>query len=420
MLSCLAHAASPSGRGLTNDAPDPREALRLLGQRTAKTLGQVKQAHARALRFGLSHDPALLPSLVRIYSSHRRLDLAVRLLYAFPDPPSFAWNLMIRAYAADGAPLDAVLLYNCMLARGVRPDKFTFPFVVKACSILKNLDKGKEVHAFAIKSGFYRDQFLHNALIHFYFCCGQTVCGQKVFDGMPVRSVVSWTALLSGLMACGEVEAAKAVFGTMPVRNVVTWTAMIDWYARNGFPDEAFRLFRRMKEDNVPPNEFTIVALLIACSELGSLSLGQWVHEFAQKNGGLDKGVYVGTALVDMYSKCGSPEDALRVFDHTPVKSLATWNSIITSMGVHGRGKQAVSLFMEMEKANVQPDGITFIGVLSACVRECLVEEGFRFFGSMIKRYGIEPCREHYDCLKDLDNADNSVEVTEMVQDLKP
>lgn len=92
---------------------------------------------------------------------------------------------------------------------------------------------------------------------------------------MPVKSVVSWTALLSGLVACGEVEAARTVFDTMPIRNVVTWTAMIDGYARNGRPDEAFRLFRRMQDDDVMPNEFTVVALLIACAELGSLSVGR-------------------------------------------------------------------------------------------------------------------------------------------------
>ncbi|URD83332.1 Pentatricopeptide repeat-containing protein [Musa troglodytarum] len=349
---------------------DPREALRLLSRSGSTTLGHAKLTHGRILRSGLSHDPALL----RLYSSHCRFDLAARLLATFPDPPTIAWNLMIRAHTSAGAPLDAVLLYNRMLSRGLRPDKFTFSFVVKACSMLLEVSKGKEVHAFAIKSGFWPDTFLQNALIHLYFCCGDPVSGRKV--------VVSWTALLSGLVACGEVDSARTVFDTMPIRNVVTWTAMIDGYARNGRPDEAFRLFRRMQDDDVMPNEFTVVALLIA--------VGRWVHEFAQKNGGLDKDVYVGTALIDMYSKCGSLEDA----------SVATWNSMITSFGVHGRGKEAVALFMEMEKAKVLPDGITFVGVLSACVRECMVEEACRFFGSMVERYGIGPSQPSDGVLK--------------------
>uniref|UniRef100_A0A804L5Z0 Pentatricopeptide repeat-containing protein n=1 Tax=Musa acuminata subsp. malaccensis TaxID=214687 RepID=A0A804L5Z0_MUSAM len=254
MLLCLAcnldpfaHHNSHSGRAPADGALalEPREALRLLSRSASTTLGHVKLTHARIFRSGLYHNPALLPSLLRLYSSHCRLDLAARLLATFPDPPTIPWNLMIRAHAGAGAPLDAVLLYNRMLSRGLRPDKFTFPFVVKACSMLLEVSKGKEVHAFAIKSGFWPDTFLRNALIHLYLCCGDPV------------------------------EAARTVFDTMPIRNVVTWTAMIDGYGRNGRPDEAFRLFRRMQDDDVMPNEFTVVALLIACAELGSLSVGR-------------------------------------------------------------------------------------------------------------------------------------------------
>ncbi|KAG6472580.1 pentatricopeptide repeat-containing protein At3g26630, chloroplastic-like [Zingiber officinale] len=423
MLSCLAFSLDSLPLTISfssSDHADDVLAIRLLSRRaTATTLAQAKQSHARILRSGLSHDPSVLPSLLRIYSSHRSFDLAARLLASFPNPPTIAWNLLIRALAGGGAPLDALLLFDQMLARGVLPDKFTFPFVVTACSIIANLDKGKEVHASAIKSGFSRDPFLQNCLIHFYFRCGKPVDARKVFDRMPVRSVVSWTALLSGLVASGEIEDARAVFEAMPARNVVSWTAMIDCYARNGRPDEAFGLFRRMQEEDVRPNNFTIVALLIACKDLGSLELCRRVHEFAQKNGGLDKSVYIGTALVDTYSNCGSLEDAQRVFDQMPEKSLATWNSMITSLGVHGQGTRALALFKTMRRSNLQPDGITFVGVLSACLRKGLVAEGLRLFGAMVERYGIDPCGEHYACLvRLLDCADESDEVKEMVNDL--
>ncbi|XP_010929544.1 pentatricopeptide repeat-containing protein At3g26630, chloroplastic [Elaeis guineensis] len=415
MVSCLACALDP--------LPQPRlvlapcDALRLLNQ--SKTPKQLRQLHARILRAGLSCDPAVLAALLRLYSSHRCLDLASRLFSAFPNPPTIAWNLMIRAHAAGGAPRDALLLYNRMIASGVGPDKFTFPFAVKACSSLSEVRKGKEVHAFAIKVGFFLDLFVQNALIHFYLTCGDSVSGRKVFDGMRAKSVVSWTALISGLLACGDMEAARAVFDAAPVRNVVTWTAMIDGCARNGRPDEAFELFQQMLQDGTRPNEFTVVALLIACTELGSSSLGRRVHELARKNGGLERSVYVGTALVDMYSKCGSLEEAARVFGQMPKRSLATWNSMITSLGVHGRGKEAVALFREMERANVKPDGITFVGVLSACTREGMVEEGFRLFARMVECYGIAPLFEHYSCLAQLLGCANNLSGgVEMIENL--
>lgn len=235
---------------------------------------------------------------------------------------------------------------------------------------------------------------------------------------MRARSVVTWTALLSGFLACGELEEAQEVFERMPERNVVSWTAMIDGCARNGRPGEAFELFRRMMEENVRPNEFTLVALLIACSELGSLNLGRWVHEFAHKNGGFNRGVYVGTALIDMYSKCGSLEDAAKVFYEMPVRSVATWNSMLTGLGVHGHGREAIMLFKEMERENVRVDEVTLMGVMCACAREGMVDEGFKVFRDMRERYGIEPGIGHCNCLIEILNGEEIEIVKGLVEEL--
>lgn len=298
-----------------------------------------------------------------------------------------------------------------MIMLGVPPDKFTFPFAVNACSACGALGKGKEIHGFAIKTGLYGDVVLQNTLIHLYLRCGDESYGRLVFDRMRVRSIVSWTTLLAGLIYCGEMAEARAVFNKMPVRNVVSWTAMIDGCARNGQPEEAFELFRRMQMDNVAPNEFTLVGLLIACVKLGSLELGRWVHDLAWKNGMLQSSVFVGTAVIDMYSKCDSLQDALEVFQQMPVRSVATWNAMITSLGVHGLGRQAVSLFRGMEKdGTVKPNDITFIAVLSACMQEGMISEGCRYFRYMVEHYGIQPNRVHLDCLVELLDQ-NGVEI---------
>ncbi|KAF6134039.1 hypothetical protein GIB67_038330 [Kingdonia uniflora] len=311
---------------------------------------------------------------------------------------TFSWNLMIRSHTLNSNPHKAILVYNLMIIRAIPPDKFTFPFLIKACSLSSSFRKGREVHAFAIKTGFYNDIYLHNTLIDFYFNSGDSALGRKVFDKMRVRTVVSWTTLVAGLVSCGELQDARRVFELMPLRNVVSWTAIINGYARNQMPQQAFELFRRMQLHNVPPNEFTLVSLLIASTDLGSLRLGRWIHEFARKNG-FQLGLFLGTALIDMYSKCGSLVDAQRVFVKMENKSVATWNSMITSLGVHGRGEEALALFVQMEKAKMQPDAITFIGVLSACVHTGMVEEGCRYFRYMTHRYGIAPTVDHYGCM---------------------
>ncbi|KAL9684616.1 hypothetical protein QQ045_022057 [Rhodiola kirilowii] len=373
----------------------------LLYMRRCVSVRQLKQIHSRMVRSGLDNDQLLVRKMIELCSSFGELDYAAMVFKQVLEPVTFTWNMMIRVYDNGGRSRSASLLYNYMICQGVRPDKFTFPFVVKACTECLLLDKGKEVHGMAIKSGLYKDMYLRNTLSDFYLKCGDLISGRKLFEKMRVKNVVSWTIMVAGLVDCGELDNARKVFEQMPVRNVVTWSVMIDAYARSGLPQDAFELFRRMQLENVRPNDFTLVSLLRSATGLESLKLGSWVHDFALKNG-FEIGVFLGTALIDMYSKCGSVEQAKRVFEKMQSKSIATWNTMITSLGVHGMGEQAIDLFRQLEKTGLCPDAITFVAVLSACVTIHNFTEGYRVFKQMIELYGIPPIQEHYECMIDL------------------
>lgn len=375
------------------------EALLLLQNCTS--FNHLKLVHGKIIRNALSANQLLVRKLIHLCSSYGRLDYAALLFHQVQEPHTFTWNFMIRTYTIHGYSMKALLLYNLMIRRGFPPDKFTFPFVVKACLASGSIRKGKEVHGLAIKTGFSKDMFLYNTLMDLYFSCGDEGYGRKVFEKMRVRNVVSWTTFIAGLVVCGDLDAARRAFDQMPTRNVVSWTAMINAYVRNQRPHEAFELFWRMLLANVKPNEFTLVNLLKACSELGSLKLGRWIHDYALKNG-FDLGAFLGTALIDMYSKCGSLDDARQVFREMQIKSLATWNAMITSLGVHGYGEEALSLFTKMEEANVRPDAITFVGVICACLQTDKVREGDMYFKYMREHYGITPVVEHYTCMIEL------------------
>ncbi|GMN57352.1 hypothetical protein TIFTF001_026459 [Ficus carica] len=376
-----------------------QEAFTLLQKCT--TFRQLKQIHAKIIRAGLSHDQLLLRKIINFCSSHDHLEYAALVFHQIPSPLTFTWNLMIRAYTLNASSHQALLLYTFMMSRGFPPDKFTFPFVIKACATCSSFHQGHAIHGQSIKAGFSGDIFVQNTLMDFYFKCGNAHNGRKVFEKMHVRNVVSWTTMVRGLLASGDLHAARAIFEHMPAKNVVSWTIMIDGYVKNRQPEEAFELFRRMQLDNVSPNEFTLVSLLKACTELGSLKLGRWVHDFTLKNG-FNLDVFFGTALIDMYSKCGSLEGARRVFDKMQARSLATWNSMITSLGVHGFGEEALALFEEMERTDVQPDAITFVGVLSACLQTNNLHDGRKYFEYMTEGYGISPIWEHYTCIIEL------------------
>ncbi|KAI4366978.1 hypothetical protein MLD38_022768 [Melastoma candidum] len=390
---------------------DPCQALSLL--RNCDDLDQLKRIHARILRCCLSRDRALARKMIHVCCSHggsSGMRYASAVFERLDDPDTFTWNVMIRGYAKSGNPEKAVSMYNDMLCRGFVPDKFTFPFVANACAALRAVDKGREVHGFAVKAGlFSRDLFLQNTVMDLYFKCGEKECAHTVFETMTVRCMVSLTTMVAGLVASGDLDSARKLFDEMPARNVVSWTAMIDGYVSKGRFQEAFFLFRRMRLEGVRPNEFTLVCLLTACTELESLDLGKWVHNYAKKNG-FKIGVFLGTALIDMYSKCGSLPDANQVFLEMKSRSLATWNSMITSLGVHGRAGEALALFGQLLKLNVSPDEITFVGVLNACLHLNQLERASKLFRYMTDCCGIAPLPEHYACLIELHtHADGSM-----------
>ncbi|KAF3592852.1 hypothetical protein DY000_02025338 [Brassica cretica] len=268
--------------------------------RTCSNFPQLKQIHAKIIRHDLANDQLLARHLITLSSSFGETRYASLVFRQLHSPSTFTWNLMIRSLSVNNKPREALLLFVLMLTIHSQFDKFTFPFVIKACLADSSPRLGTQVHGLAITTGLFSDVFLQNTLMDLYFKCGRPDCGRKVFDEMPGRNIVSWTTMLNGLVSNERLDDAEIVFGQMPTRNVVSWTAMIAAYVKNRRPDEAFQLFRRMQVDDVEPNEFTLVSMLQASTQLGSLSMGRWVHDYAHKNGFL-LDCFLGTALIDMY-----------------------------------------------------------------------------------------------------------------------
>ncbi|MED6219346.1 hypothetical protein PIB30_034969 [Stylosanthes scabra] len=324
----------------------------------------LKQVHGRIIRYGLTHDELLIRNLIQISSSYGKLDYAKLVFEQLTSPETFTWNVMIRAYTMFGSPEKALILFTVMVSKGIELDKFTYPFVINACIASSAIGFGKAVQALAIKMRFWSDTYVQNTVMNLYFNCGDADNGLKVFDKMRVKEVVSWTTSIGGLVACGRLEDARRLFEEMPSKNVVSWTAIIDGYVRHQQPMEAFDLFERMQNDGVRPNEFTLVSLIKACAEM---------------------------------------DDARQVFDAMEAKNLATWNTMITSLGVHGLRDEALEVFEEMvNKAKEVPDAITFVGVLNACLQLNDLEQGQRYFNLMTQNYGIKPLLEHYACMVQL------------------
>lgn len=246
-----------------------------------------------------------------------------------------------------------------------------------------------------------RDSVSWNLMIGGYAKCRRLDEAEDLFERMPGKDVVSWSNLIAGHAEVGRIDSARRLFDEMPSRDVVAWNVMITGYVKNGRFVTALRLFSRMREDgNVSPDGATLAAALSAVSELGRVRDGIAIHEFVERNR-MPLDGKLGVALIDMYSKCGRLEDALRVFERSR-RSVDHWNAMIGGLAIHGYGRLALRLFREMERLSLRPDDITFIGVLSACSHAGMVKEGLACFEMMRREYGLEPKVQHYGCMVDV------------------
>nr|KJB29340.1 hypothetical protein B456_005G095600 [Gossypium raimondii] len=229
-----------------------------------------------------------------------------------------------------------------MCRSNLRPDKMTLVVILLACSRLGDLSLGTRIHENICDiHDIYSDVFVGNALVDMYMKCGDADSARKLFDKMPVKNVVSWNSMISGLVQQGQFKEAL------------------------------------------------------------HLELGKWVHAYIDKNQIKADG-FVGNALVDMYAKCGSAEQAFGVFQGMECKDVFSYTAMIMGFAMNGEAERALDIFAEMPMVGSKPDEVTFVDVLSACSHAGMVEEGWRHFEDMSKVYNLEPQTEHYGCMVDL------------------
>lgn len=238
-------------------------------------------------------------------------------------------------------------------------------------------------------------------MVHLYATCGRSAGARKVFDAVPDAKVSAWTALLSGYAKSGELGVARELFDEMPERNLVSWSALIAGYVQSGRPGEALVLFREMLVSRIRPIASVLVSVLVAVAELGALLEGRWVHAYLEREA-VEWTPNVRTSLVSMYFKCGDVRSAWQLFDRMMERGVDLWNTMITGVGLNGKGTEALALFDEMVFEGIKPDDMTFIGVLGACSHAGLVDEGMKRFESMSKVHDVSPKVEHYSCMVDL------------------
>ncbi|KAK3157482.1 hypothetical protein QOZ80_2AG0123100 [Eleusine coracana subsp. coracana] len=362
--------------------------------------GAAVLGHVR--RFGFGADLFVLNAAMHFLAVSGSMLHARRLFDESPVRDVVSWNTLIGGYVRRGFPREALELFWRMVEdASVKPDEVTMIGAVSGCAQLQDLVLGKRLHGYVDSNGVKCTVKLMNAVMDMYVKCGSLELAKSVFERIDKKTIVSWTTMLVGLMRLGTMEDAQKLFDDMPERDVFPWNALMTGYVQSKRGKEAIALFHEMQEAKVDPNEITMVNLLSACSQLGALEMGMWVHHYIDRYR-LSVSVALGTSLVDMYAKCGNIKKAICLFKEIPEKNALTWTAMICGLANHGYADEAIEHFQRMIELGLQPDEITFIGVLSACCHAGLVEEGRKFFSLMSSNYHLERKMKHYSCMIDL------------------
>nr|CAB3455463.1 unnamed protein product [Digitaria exilis] len=291
-----------------------RAAALLAGCASAR---RASELHAAAVRSGVDRDKAVDFRLQRAYAASGRLDLAVVLLRRAPDPTAVFYTSAIHAHSSRGLHLAALALLSDMLTRGLLPTSHTLSASLPACNGGRSgVAVGRALHGYAVKLALSGDSYVATALLGMYARAGDAAAARALFDEMqPDPHVVSVTAMLTCYAKMGALDDARSLFDGLPNKDFICWNAMMDGYTQHGRPSEALRLFRGMLRSGVEPDEVSVVLALSAVAQLGTTESGRWLHSFVKNSPRVRLNARVGTALIDMYYKCGSLEDAVSVFD---------------------------------------------------------------------------------------------------------
>ncbi|KAA8537481.1 hypothetical protein F0562_027089 [Nyssa sinensis] len=396
-----------------------------------------RQVHGIASVSGLASDSFVQSALVHMYIKCNHLTDAHKLLDTMPEPDVVSWSALVSGYARQGYVSkakgafhemenlgiepnsvswngiiagfnqsgrysEAIMMFQEMHLLGFKPDGTSISSVLPAVGDLENFEMGIQIHGYVIKLGIGMDKCVISALIDMYGKCACTSELSQVFDEMGYLDLGACNALVAGLSRNGLADEALMVFrqfkGQGMDLNVVSWTSMIACCSQNGKDMEALDLFREMQIAGVKPNSVTIPCLLPACGNIAALLHGKAAHGFSLRRGMSDD-VYVGSALIDMYAKCGKIQGSRYCFDGMPNRNLVCWNAIMAGYAMHGKAKEATEIFDLMQSSGQKPDFISFTCLLSAFSQSGLTEEGRYYFNSMSREHGIEARVEHYACM---------------------
>ena len=302
-----------------------------------KNLSEGMRLHDVILeRSLLEKSPYIGNTLISMYAKCGVLPKARAVFDMLSVRDVISWNSVMAGYMDHDLAEEVMECLEQMILECIAPNAITFVCILKGCGILGAVGMGTKIYGEIASKGISdRNPFVGNALVNMY-------------------------------AKCGLLHKAQEVFNIIQVRDVVAWTIVIASYAENDLYEEALASLEQMQFEGISPNAFTYVSILKACGMIGGATKGKELHARIAKEIVLEKNNILGTALVDMYAKCGMVSKAHRVFDELPVRDVVSWTALVAGYTQHGLGEEALQCFQQMNCEGVSPNAVTL-----SCIRMC-------------------------------------------------
>ncbi|KAI9084021.1 hypothetical protein K1719_034017 [Acacia pycnantha] len=329
-----------------------------------------QQVHGFVVKTSFVWNVFVANALLDFYSKHDCVAEVKKLFDEMPEHDGVSYNVLITCYAWNGQLRESLDLFRELQYTKFDRRQFPFSTILSIAANTLNLVLGRQIHSQAIATTADSEIKVGNALVDMYAKCGKFDEANRIFANLTHQSSVPWTALMSA-------------------------------YVQKGLHEEGLTLFFEMQKSKISADSATYASILRACASLASISLGRQLHSYIIRSGYISN-VFSGSALLDMYAKCGSMKDALQMFQEMPVRNSVSWNALISAYTQNGDGDLTLRSFEQMVQSGLQPDSVSFLSVLCACSHCGLVEEGLKHFDSMTQTYKLVPKREHYASMVDM------------------
>ncbi|MBA0621670.1 hypothetical protein Godav_007271 [Gossypium davidsonii] len=309
-------------------------------------------------------------ALISMYSKCGKMDDARCIFDDMVFQDSVSWNSLIAGYSDNGFVSLALKMFSDMRGHNVEVNCYTLASILEVASDLNSLHLAVQINSYMIKCGFMSDDYVVSCLIATYGKCGSCNESRRVFSDVDKTSVMHLNAMLNTLV------------------NADCHVDSLD-------------LFRNTVDSKLEVDSKTFSIVLKACSAMTDLEQGRGIHSLALKSG-FHQDCFVETAVIDLCCKCGNISDAERAFRYASVDNLAAWNAMITGYAQHGCYNEAFKLYDRMTVCRIEPDEITYLGLLTSCCHAGLLQEAKSYMNSMVECHALIPHLEHYACMVDL------------------